>query len=124
MPENTNIKNPPEILRLKKRADFLRLRDGESIATKSLVLQYAPSAFGTEKVGIGFTATKKIGKATVRNRAKRRLREAIAKKYLQLKGGCDIVLIARHSTAECNWDNLVKDLDEALKKAGLLGSKG
>ncbi len=114
-------KNPSHIFRLKNRADFLRVKNkGKSVATKSVVIQYSKGAVGEEKIGIGFTATKKIGKANVRNRAKRRLRAAISKKYLQIKTGYDIVLIARAGTPLRSWDKLLADLDEALNLADLL----
>ncbi|MGB1360665.1 MAG: ribonuclease P protein component [Alphaproteobacteria bacterium] len=120
MHNKSNTKNLPNVSRMKKRADFLRLRDaGKTVVKKSFILQYAPTC-SNKGVEIGFTATKKIGNATIRNKAKRRLREAIAKKYLQLQESCDIVLIARASTAERTWDKLVKDLDDALSEAGLL----
>ena len=114
-------KNPPNIFRVKNRADFLRIKNrGDSVACKSVVIQYAPSGLGADKIGIGFTATKKIGKANVRNRAKRRLRSAISKKFLQLQTGYDIVLIARAGTPLRSWDKLLVDLDTALNQAGLL----
>ena len=116
-----NQKNPPHIFRVKNRADFLRIRfKGDSVATKSVVIQFARSSAGADKISIGFTATKKIGKANVRNRAKRRLRSAISNKFMHLKHGYDIVLIARAGTALRTWDKLLADLDEGLKKANLL----
>ncbi|MFL2659490.1 MAG: ribonuclease P protein component [Alphaproteobacteria bacterium] len=121
---NKNLKNLPKIFRMKKRADFLHLRDkGKTVVTKSFIMQYAPSKLSSNDINIGFTATKKIGKATIRNRAKRRLKEVIAKKYLQLKGGYDIVLIARSSTAQISWEKLVADMDKALIESKLIKPK-
>ncbi len=109
---------------MKKRADFLHLRDkGKTVVTKSFIMQYAPSKLSSNDINIGFTATKKIGKATIRNRAKRRLKEVIAKKYLQLKGGYDIVLIARSSIAQISWEKLVADMDKALIESKLIKPK-
>src|SRR6201991_5280967 len=59
--------------RLKKRADFLRAQKGVRRVTPSLTLEACP---GPEGLRVGFTATKKLGNAVIRNRAKRRLRAA------------------------------------------------
>jgi ribonuclease P protein component len=66
-------------------------------------------------MGAGFTATKKIGNAVTRNRAKRRLREA-ARTLLPLHGlaGTDYVFIARMDTATIGWQRLLDDMESAL----------
>jgi len=66
-------------------------------------------------VRAGFTATKKIGNAVVRNRAKRRLREA-ARLLLPLHGraGTDYVFIARAATPDRAWPALLDDVETAL----------
>lgn len=63
----------------------------------------------------GFTATRKIGGAVVRNRAKRRLREA-ARMLLPLHGrpGCDYVFVARDGTPGRDWPRLLDDVKSAL----------
>jgi ribonuclease P protein component len=66
-------------------------------------------------VRVGFTATKRIGGAVVRNRAKRRLREAMRLAGAALtRSGCDYVLIARGGTAERPWPRLLDDVKSAL----------
>ena len=69
----------------------------------------------TALVRIGFTATRKIGGAVVRNRAKRRLREA-ARLLAPLHGkpGYDYVFIARGGTATRPWARLLDDVKSAL----------
>lgn len=69
----------------------------------------------TDIINVGFTATKKIGNAVVRNRCKRRLRE-LARDFLPVHGkpGHDYVFIARASTAKAEWANLQKDVEKAL----------
>ena len=107
--------------RLIKRADFLRLNRGRKWATGGVVLQSAetPSVNEQSPVGIrlGFTVTKKVGNAVVRNRAKRRLREA-ARAVLPLYAtpGYDYVLIGRDATLTRPFSSLVEDLKLALRK--------
>jgi ribonuclease P protein component len=63
----------------------------------------------------GFTATKKIGGAVVRNRAKRRLREAARLLLPELgRPGCDYVFIARGGTPTRPWPRLIDDVRSAL----------
>ena len=66
-------------------------------------------------IGVGFTATKKLGGAVVRNRAKRRLREAARVLLPQLgKPGHDYVLIARGGALTRPWLRLLDDVKSAL----------
>jgi ribonuclease P protein component len=66
-------------------------------------------------VRIGFTATRKIGGAVVRNRAKRRLREAARLLApLHVVAGCDYVFIARGGTPTRPWGPLLNDMSSAL----------
>ena len=85
-----------------------------------LVLQAAPCPPGksrAETVRVGFTASRKVGNAVVRNRAKRRLR-AVAAEVLARDGrwGTDYVLIARAGTGERAYAELVGDLAAALRR--------
>ena len=80
-----------------------------------MVVQKRDRADGDPAIQAGFTATKKVGGAVVRNRAKRRLREA-ARLLLPLHGqpGCDYVLVARDGTAKRDWTRLLDDVKTAL----------
>lgn len=64
---------------------------------------------------VGFTATRKIGNAVVRNRARRRLREA-ARRLVPLYGlaGVDYVFLARETTGVVPWERLLDDMKDAL----------
>lgn len=102
------------VVRLKNRPQFLFVRGGHAERRKSLVVQ-ARRRKNSATIGAGFTATKKIGNAVVRNRAKRRLREA-ARTLLPLHGevGTDYVFIARMDTATIGWQRLLDDMESAL----------
>ncbi len=107
----------PEMRRLKKRREFTFARDGITERRKSVVVQARARAGDTPglHVGEGFTATKKIGGAVERNRAKRRLREA-SRRLLARYGrpGWDYVFIAREATLEVGWSRLFDDMESAL----------
>ena len=113
-PENTELR---ETRRLKKRREFTFVRDGVTERRKSLVIQARarPGETPGDHVGEGFTATKKVGGAVQRNRAKRRLREA-SRRLLPRFGrpGWDYVLIAREATLEVGWSRLLDDMESAL----------
>jgi ribonuclease P protein component len=109
------------LARLKTRADFLRVAAGRRRAVRpGLVLQAAPhppGKSGVEAVWVGFTASRKVGNAVLRNRAKRRLRAAAAE-VLARDGrpGTDYVLIARAGTGERPYTELIGDLEAALRQ--------
>jgi ribonuclease P protein component len=108
--------------RLKTRREFLYVRDGTRFAAPSLVLQARARATGAEEdsglARFGFTATKTLGSAVIRNRARRRLKEAVrlAAPAHALKG-YDYVLIAREGTVQRPFAALIKDLERAFAKA-------
>ncbi len=102
--------------RLKKRSEFLHVRHGKYKARGGLVVQMRETSSQTSAdVRVGFTATKKIGNAVIRNRAKRRLRE-IARALLPELGqkGMDYVFIARDSMASRPYEALLDDARAAL----------
>ena len=112
------------IATLKKRSDFLRVRAaGCRWAAPGLVLQAAPApTAGDAEAGlvrVGYTASRRIGNAVARNRAKRRLRAAVAHVMpASAQCGCDYVVIARTATLTRPFDALTGDLDAALARVG------
>jgi ribonuclease P protein component len=110
----------PSPARLKRRAEFLRVAArGRKAATHGLVLQ-ALTREDNQPARIGFTVTKKIGGAVVRNRARRRLKEAARLELAgQILPGIDLVLIGREGTRKRNFEELRDDLRRALRKTGV-----
>ena len=107
------------LIRLKTRSDFLRVAAGRVRAVRAgLVLQAAPQPGDGEAVlRVGFTASKRVGNAVARNRAKRRLRAAAASVLpLHGKPGTDYVLIARAGTGGRVYAELLADLEGALRQ--------
>ncbi len=105
---------------LKRRAEFLAAASsGRKCATKGLVLQARAHESGQESGGLryGLTASKRVGNAVMRNRAKRRLR-ALAREVLPAMAGesCDYVLIARPETVSRDFAALRGDLLYALRR--------
>ena len=92
---------------------------GRKAATHGLVLQ-ALTREDNQPARIGFTVTKKIGGAVVRNRARRRLKEAARLELArQILPGIDLVLIGREGTRKRNFEELRDDLRRALRKTGV-----
>lgn len=102
------------IQRLTKRAQFLFVRAGLRAARPTVMVE-ARRREADGAIGLGLTATKKIGGAVERNRARRRLREA-ARQLLPELGvsGVDYVLVARQQTPSAPWTTLLDDLGNAL----------
>jgi ribonuclease P protein component len=117
----------PAIRRLKTRPEFLRVAASRrKRVAPGLVLQVLRRRTppGTEvedsnAIRVGFTASRKVGNAVARNRARRRLR-AVAGEVLPVMGqaGHDYVLIARAATAARPYPALVEDLKQAMAGLG------
>jgi ribonuclease P protein component len=106
---------------LKHRAEFLRVASkGQKTPSSGLVLQ-ALKRGDQHPARLGFTVTKKVGNAVIRNRTRRRLREA-ARAVLKTTDlqGVDLVLIGRDSTRGRRFTLLIEDFRRALVKLGVL----
>ena len=113
------------LVRLKRRAEFLRVAaKGAKAPMPGLVLQALPRN-DAAPARLGFTVTKKVGNAVVRNRTKRRLREAsrLVLRDQAARGsalaGVDLVLIGRDGTRSRPFPALIDDFRRALKRTGV-----
>jgi ribonuclease P protein component len=103
--------------RLRRPADFRRVRElaPRGIPHPLLVMYVAPSDLGTTRVGI--TVSGRVGNAVVRNRVRRRLREAIRARFEQLPPSADIVVAARPASARATWADLNSALEILVERA-------
>ncbi len=117
--------------RLKRRADFMRAAAGKRFHGKAFTLQAAAQRIAADPAGgeeaepalpagparFGFTVTKKVGKAVVRNRIRRRFREAVRTlDPLPARAGHDYVMIARIEALKLPFTALQAELLRALGK--------
>ena len=104
----------PKITRIQKRADFLACAKAPHCARGAVLVQ-ARARDDSPIVRAGFTATKRIGGAVERNRAKRRMREAARLILPDLAHpGFDYVFIARGGVTTRPWPRLLDDVKSAL----------
>ena len=75
---------------------------------------------GRDLSRLGFTVSTKLGKAVVRNRTRRRLREVYRTNEDKLCPGYDVVVVARVKAAHCRYQLLEKDFLKLAGKVGLL----
>ena len=109
---------------LKKRAEFQRVRGGGRAQTSAFVIEgklrtvpdgAAQTAVFAQTARFGFTITKKVGNAVIRNRIRRRLREALMALPPQAtRPDFDYVVVARLPAATQDFQALVGDLEKAL----------
>ena len=111
--------------RLRRRPEFLQVAAARrKWVAPGLILQalkrVTDPTVGAAAVRVGFTASRKVGSAVARNRARRRLREA-ARRVLpaQARPGYDLVLVARRETLTRSFGALVADLEMALHRLGV-----
>ena len=100
-----------------KRRDFLAANRGRRAPMPGFVLLVRPRGDGDAGMRVGFTVTRKVGNAVVRNRMKRRLR-ALSRELLPTAGipGADHILIGREGGIERDFALLRSELGKALAK--------
>ncbi|MDA8233073.1 MAG: ribonuclease P protein component [Magnetospirillum sp.] len=120
---------PGHPTRLLKRSDFLRVAAARrKWAAPGLILQAAAAnqaADGPPTLRVGFTTSRKVGNAVERNRARRRLRAAVAEVFpASAVPGLDYVVIGRRETLTRPYSLLLQDLRTALKRVRALRQEG
>jgi ribonuclease P protein component len=105
-------------LRLRDRERFRQVREeGRSWAHPILVLCALPNDLPYSR--FGFTASRRVGKATVRNRARRRMREATRVRTQRVEPGWDLVLIARLPIVGSSFGEIEAACETLFRRAGL-----
>jgi ribonuclease P protein component len=107
--------------RLRDSADFRRVQqEGKSWSNRLLVLCTLPN--NLDHTRFGFAVSKRIGKAALRNRIKRRVREAVRVRLTEISGGWDLVFIARAPLKEAPFSAVERAVEQLLRRAILLSA--
>jgi ribonuclease P protein component len=102
---------------LTKAAQYgLVYKEGRSWSGPALVVKSLPNGLGLSRYG--FSVSRRIGNAVIRNRVKRRLREIM--RHAALKPGADIIFIARPPAAGVTYQELDRAAKTLLKRAGIV----
>ena len=91
-------------------------QDGRSAANRLLVIRVLPN--GTDQTRFGFVVSKRIGNAVVRNKVKRRLREALRTR--PVAAGWDAIFIARKGSEKASYQKLEQAADNLLRRNKLV----
>ena len=107
----------PNKRRLTKAKDFAATRrGGRAWSDGLLVLVARPNSLDVTRVG--YSVGKRVGNAVVRNKAKRRLREAV--RLATVRAGWDIVLIARKDASSADYQRLSRSVAALIRRAGIM----
>jgi ribonuclease P protein component len=101
--------------RIRKRPDFLTAQAGAKAGTPGFLMIKGQAPNPSGRVRVGFTVTRKVGKAVTRNRIKRRLKEAARRVFAaEAPPAHDFVIIARPAAETRNFALLLDDMKRAL----------
>ncbi len=105
----------PKLFTIKKRTIFVKIRnEGIFYRSNNVNIQILSNQELNNKIGVGFTATKKLGNAVKRNRAKRIMRELAKKILIKGKTNTYYVLIAKKSILDSDFNDLLKELKKSI----------
>lgn len=113
MKQTESIKESFEFKRVYKR--------GKSIADYNMVIYFFKNYKGYNRLGI--TVSNKLGKAVIRNKIKRRIKNSFHTYASEVKTSYDIVIVARTNSVNASFLQIDKSVVKNLKKLGLLGEK-
>lgn len=109
--------------RIRNHLEFQRLyQEGRSFANKAAVLYVMQGKCATARVG--FAAGRKLGKAVVRNRVKRRMREAVRQLWPQVRPGVELLVIARAGALAMDFVEIRRRIADLLQRARVLAAEG
>jgi ribonuclease P protein component len=104
--------------RLRTTDEFRRVREASPRVWPHPLLVLYMAANDLDRPRLGITVSSRVGKAVVRNRVRRRLREAMRARLDRLTPGVDLLLVARPRSAEASWGDLNAALESVLTRAG------
>lgn len=110
--------------RLKSRLDFQAVyTKGRSVANRAAVVHVLTQKTGTPS-RVGFAAGRKLGNAVVRNRIRRRIKEAVRLFWPRVRPGIALVVIARQAALDMPFLELQKKVEELFERSGSLLQEG
>jgi len=109
----------PKANRLRRSWEFRQARNRGRAYGSSLLVMHAHNQTGTA-VRAGFSVSKRVGKAVVRNRVKRLMREGVRANLMEAKPGYDLIFTARPSAAFSTYGEIRQAIEELLRRGGIL----
>ena len=114
--------NPPRLVMLSKPEDFAALQGEGTVRSHSLLVVRIRWT-GLEETRFGLSTGRKLGGAVVRNRARRRLREALRVMAPSFQPGWDVLIIARQPVIGADFQTLAGTLQNLLRRGGVIGGR-
>ena len=114
--------NPPRLVMLSKPEDFAALQGEGTVRSHSLLVVRIRWT-GLEETRFGMSTGRKLGGAVVRNRVRRRLREALRVMAPSFQPGWDVLIIARPPVLAVDYKTLTASLHNLLRRGGVLGGR-